>query len=197
MPFLDQPTSVPAELRTDDYYLRPITVDDTEIDWDAVMDSRAHLRLWEQSSWPEDDFTIEDDRKDLVGLVEQHHDRRSFTYTVLSPDQTDCLGCVYVFPPDVSFIARNEVTAVGAASWDDVDAAVYFWVRPSLMDAQLDEGLLAALRDWMAGEWGFSNVVFGTSSTFEQQVQLLELAGLTKEFEFYEHDKPAPYVLFG
>ncbi|HWU57775.1 MAG TPA: N-acetyltransferase, partial [Microbacteriaceae bacterium] len=91
MSFTDSNISVPAELRTDAFVLRPIVADDAELDFAALMETREYLRLWEQSSWPEDDFTVEANRADLVGLEERHAAHRAFTYTVLDPNGTQSL----------------------------------------------------------------------------------------------------------
>src|SRR5215218_4357264 len=85
------------ELRTDEFLLRPIRESDAELDYDAVMESREFLRLWEQSTWPEDDFTVEANRADMAKLERRHAEGESFTYTVMNLEETRCLGCVYIF----------------------------------------------------------------------------------------------------
>ncbi|MBE1875816.1 hypothetical protein [Myceligenerans pegani] len=116
MPFTDSTEPVPAELRTEEFALRPIVADDAELDYAAVMDSREHLRLWRQSTWPEDDFTLEANREDLIDMEQRHAAWRAFSYTVLDPAGTRCLGCVYVFPTSATFLARATViwSATGA-----------------------------------------------------------------------------------
>ncbi len=197
MSSVDLRESVVAELRTAEFRLRPLVADDAELDYAAVMDAREHLRLWEQSTWPADDFTVEANRKDLVECEERHLAGRAFTYTVLDPDRTECLGCVYVFPTAATFLARSAVTALGDEAWTDVDAVVYFWVRPALMDAGMDERLLAALRAWFAGEWKLARTVYATSEVFTQQVDLLARAGMTVKFEVQEPGKPGKSLVFG
>lgn len=103
MPFTDSTEPVLAELRTEEVFLRPIVANDAEVDYGAVMETREYLRLWQQSTWPEDDFTVEANRKDLVDLEQRHVEHRAFTYTVLDPDGTRSLGCVYVFPTSATF----------------------------------------------------------------------------------------------
>src|SRR6478735_2958146 len=154
---------VPAGLRTDEFLLRPILAVDAEADHDAVMETREYLRLWEQSTWPEDDFTVEADRRDLAGLEERHAEGRAFTYTVLDTDGAACLGCVYVFPTGASFLAKSTVTPVADDAWEDVDVVAYFWVRRRRMADGLDERLLAALRVWFRDEWRVPRAVFVTS----------------------------------
>ena len=106
MSITDSNEPFPAELRTTDFVLRPIVADDAEMDHAAVMETREHLRLWEQSTWPEDDFTVQANREDLVDLEQHHAEHRAFTYTVLDPHGTECLGCVYVFPTSASFLVK-------------------------------------------------------------------------------------------
>lgn len=194
---------MPSGLSTPWFRLRPITADDAEADHDAVLETREVLRLWEQSSWPTDDFPVEANREDLVGLAERHAAHRAFTYTVLDPAGTRCLGCVYLFPTDATFLARSTVTPVAGDRWSEVDVVAYFWVRRSLMagvspeDPGLDERLLAALRTWLAEDWRFGNTVFVTNEQFAQQVELIGRTDLALKFRLREPDKEGTYLVFG
>jgi len=188
---------VPAGLKTAEFVLRPIVASDAEKDHAAVMESREYLRLWEQSSWPEDDFTVDANRDDLVGLEQRHADRRAFTYTVLDPDDDQCVGCVYLFPTGAAFLAKSTVTPVGEDEWGRVDIAVYFWVRRSRMDNGMDARLLAALRGWLDETWKADRVVFVTNEQFTQQVDLIRGTELIQEFELAEPGKPGKYLAFG
>ncbi|MCZ2403428.1 N-acetyltransferase [Paenarthrobacter sp. Z7-10] len=188
---------VPAGLRTEEFILRPIVAGDAEKDHGAVMETREHLRLWERSSWPEDDFTVEANREDLLELEKRHTDHRAFTYTVLSPDRTECLGCVYIFPTGASFLAKSTVTPVGHDKWAAVDVVVYFWVRQTQMEKGLDKRLLAALRGWFAQEWMADTAVFVTNEKFTQQVDLFHRTDLNVKFELVEPGKPGKYLIFG
>jgi hypothetical protein len=195
--FTDSNISVPAELRTDEFVLRPIVADDAELDFAALMETREYLRLWEQSSWPEDDFTVEANRADLVGLEERHAAHRAFTYTVLDPNGTQSLGCVYNFPTSATFLAKSAVTQVGDDEWGNVDAVVYFWVRLSQMQNGLDARLLGALRAWFTDDWRLQRVVYVTNEQFTQQVDLIERTDLSLKFELREPGKPGTYLVYG
>jgi hypothetical protein len=184
-------------LRAEEFVLRPITADDAEPDHAAVMETREYLRLWEQSSWPADDFTVEANREDLVGLEQRHGEHRAFTYTVLDPDGAECLGCVYVFPTSATFLARSTVIAVGDDEWADVDAVVYFWARRSRMETGMDERLLTALRAWFREEWRLERTVYVTNERFTQQVELIGRTDLSLKFELREPGKPGTYLVFG
>jgi hypothetical protein len=195
--FTDPDEPVPAGLRAEQFVLRPITADDAELDHAAVMETREYLRSWEQSTWPEDDFTVEANRKDLVDLEQRHGEHRAFTYTVLDPDGTECLGCVYVFPTSATFLVRSVVTPVGHDQWRDVDAVIFFWVRLSRMRTGLDEVLLAAIRAWFSEEWQLERALYVTNEQFEQQVELIDRTDLTLKFELVEPGKPGRYLAFG
>jgi hypothetical protein len=188
--------AVPEGLRTAEFVLRPIAAADAEKDHAALMETRDDLRVWEQSTWPEDDFTVEANREDLAQLEERHADRRAFTYTVLAPGGGDCFGCVYLFPNGASFLARSAITAVGADRWDDVELAVYFWARRTQMKRGLDERLLAALRTWLATDWKVGRAVFVTNEQFTHQVDLIRRTGLSLKFELVEPGKPGRYLAF-
>jgi len=170
---------------------------DAEKDHAAVMETRESLRLWEQSTWPEDDFTVDANRLDLVELEERHADRRAFTYTVLNPDGDECLGCVYVFQTSASFLARSAVAPIGDDDWDQVDAVVYFWVRRSHSEQGMGERLLSSLRSWFLEEWQVHNVVFVTNEQFTEQVDLIRGTDLSLKFELVEPGKAGKYLVFG
>lgn len=193
----DAARDVPAWLRADEFLLRPITAADAARDHEAVMESRQELRLWEQSSWPADTFTVEENAEDLADLERRHLERRAFTYTVLDPHGPDCLGCVYIFPTTATFLTRAAVTAVSGAEWADVDAVVYFWIRTSLASSGLEARLLSALRGWLAEDWSLSRVVFVTNEQCARQVRVLQTPGLRLQFELREPGKAGTYLVYG
>jgi hypothetical protein len=188
--------AVPERLDTPEFVLRPITVEDAALDYEAVVETREQLRRWEQSTWPADDFTIEANRRDLADLERRHREHRAYTYTVVSPDGTRCLGCVYVFPTDATFLTRARVTPIGQDAWADVDAVVYFWMRLSCMRVEMDVRLLSALRTWFREQWGLERTVYVTNEQFTQQVELIRRTDLRLAFHLVEPGKPGIYLVF-
>lgn len=197
MSFTDLSEPVPDELATAEFVLRPIVAEDAEMDYAAVMETREYLRLWRQSRWPEDDFTLEANRQDLVELEERHRAHRAFTYTVLDPGGTECLGCVYIFPTTATFLVKAAVAPVGDADWADVDAVIFFWARQSRMESGMDERLLTALREWFKEQWKLARTVYATSEPFTQQVDLIDRTDLNLKFEMLEPGKPGKRLIFG
>jgi RimJ/RimL family protein N-acetyltransferase len=178
MSFYPPNQPVPALLRTDEFVLRPLTTAHVNLDYAALMVSTEMLRLWSGTSWPTDDFTLEENWEDLAMHNREHQERVAFTYTVLTPDETECLGCVYITPLTNSVALNPKVLTDIAPD----TAVVGFWVKQPRLTDHLDERLLAALRDWLAREWLFSAVYFSACDVNKQQVQLLEATGMKKQY---------------
>jgi hypothetical protein len=175
MPLHPPDAAVPETIRTDRLALRPLRVLDVALDYDAVMSDPAALRSWSQTSWPADDFTLEENRADLARHEREHGERVAFTFTVLSPDASRCLGCVYIQP------VRAEVLPHAPSSRWPVQVA--FWVRAAEVTSQLDRHLLATLRDWLASEWRFDRVLFVIAHDDARQAALMTEAGLVRRAE--------------
>jgi hypothetical protein len=174
MAFNDDDFHAPAELRTDGFLLRPIRASDAALDYEAVMASKEYLRLWEQTGWPADDFTVDANRADVVKLEWWHAAGERFTYTVLEPNETQCLGCVYIVPTGARLFARRQIAAIDGARWSEYAVAVNFWVRTSRLADGLDRRLLDALGPWLADEWHIARHLIVTSEQVAQQVSLIE-----------------------
>ena len=178
MSFYPENYPVPALLRTDEFICRPLTTAHVELDYAALMVSQEMLQLWSGTSWPSADFTLEQNWEDLEMHDQEHQERVAFTYTVLTPDETECLGCIYI-KPLTDYMALNPETLTDVPS----DAAVVgFWVKQPRLADHLDERLLAALRPWFEQAWSFSAVYFSTRNINKQQVQLLEATNMLQQY---------------
>ncbi len=174
MAFDNDDFHAPAGLRTDEFLLRPIRAADAALDYEAVMASKEYLRPWEQTGWPADDFTVDANRADVVKLARWHAAGERFTYTVLDPTGTHCLGCVYIAPTGAPLFARKQIAAIDGARWSEYAVAVNFWVRTSRLADGLDHRLLDALGPWLAREWHIARHLIVTSEQVAQQVSLIE-----------------------
>jgi len=135
---------VPLRLEAEGFTLRPLTVDDVVQDYDAVMTSVDRLvGVLDGTDWPRG-LTLAEDLVDLGWHQREFTLRHSFAYTVFTPDDSVCLGCVYLYPRD------------GVPVGDAVD--VYLWVRTGEVAGGLDGRLEAAVRAWVETEWPFTDV---------------------------------------
>lgn len=137
---------IPEVLETDKFRLRMLKVTDVVKDYDAVMTSVDHLRgvFGPRSQWPLKDLAFEQDLIDLGWHQKEFQMRSSFAYTVMNPKESQCLGCMYVFPPTKT----------------DFDAEVYMWVRKSAYDEGLDPILYEMVKQWIAEKWTFKKVAY-------------------------------------
>jgi hypothetical protein len=144
--FVPETAQVPPGLTTADFKLRMLTINDLVKDYDAVMSSVKHLRsvFGPDNFWPAEDMTLEQDLIDLGWHQKEFQMKSSFAYTVMSPDESCCLGCVYVDPSDKC----------------GYDAQVILWVRQSELENGLDEKLFSAVKEWLTTEWWFERVGF-------------------------------------
>src|SRR5262249_14686707 len=147
MAFHPEHAPIPEGLETGRLRLRPLRASDVALDYDAVMSDPAALRRWSQASWPADDFTLAENLTDLQGHEREHLEGVAYTFTVLSPDASRCLGCVYFTP------VRPE--AVGLCGRSEHPVRVGFWVRSSEILGGLDRHLFEALRAWLRQAWAF------------------------------------------
>lgn len=196
MPFNLTDMRVLNSLRTESFFLRPIRAADARLDYEAVMESRQLLRLWEQSSWPEEGFTVEENRKDLIKLEQRHSNQESFAFTVMNLTETQCLGCVYIFPTDASMFVRSSISSCDDLEWSDSSAAVYFWVRKSKLAEALDRQLLGVLCSWLESAWQLRNYVFIANEEFSQQVKMIEDAGLHRRFRIDDPKASGAFVAY-
>lgn len=145
-PFVPKDFDVPSVLETHSFRLRMLTVNDVVKDYDAVMSSLAHLQKQDVfgGSWPKSTLTLEQNFIDLGWHQKEFQTRRSFTYTVMNLDESQCLGCVYILPTEKP----------------DIDADVYLWVRQSEFEKGMDTVLFETVKSWIADKWPFVNVEF-------------------------------------
>jgi hypothetical protein len=133
---------VPRRLETAQFVLEPLGPQHNDADYAAWSTSIEHIHGtpgWEDSTWPRS-MTLDENRADLERHASDFENRTGFTYTVLSPEGGDVIGCVYIYP------SKKEA----------VDAEVHSWVRAS--DADLDPLLWRAVRTWLDSDWPFESI---------------------------------------
>ena len=143
-PIVPKDFKIPQTLETDKFRLRMLKVSDVVKDYDAVMSSVNHLQgiFGKGSTWPQKDLTFEQDLIDLGWHQKEFQTRSSFAYTVMNPDESQCLGCMYIFP----------------SSKPDYEVDVFMWVRKSEFDKGLDPILFKTVKGWLNSTWPFKKV---------------------------------------
>ena len=196
MPFYPPDVPIPSELKAAEFILRPLLATDVELDYDAVMSSKEMLRVWEQSDWPVDGFSLADNLEDLERHEREHLEGTAFTFTVMNPTETECLGCVYIRPLKVNlnYMGASEADLADVA---ENEACACFWARLSRLADGLEGRLLDALIAWFRDDWAFSRVVFSTNSQHERQVKLFAKAGLCQLYALDFPDRDVQHLIYG
>ena len=166
MKFYRDNCDIPSEYRTEEYVFRPLTTKDVELDYEAVMESKEILRKISGSTWPSDNFTLNENYDDLERHERDHLDRKEFTFTIMNRDETICLGCVYFRP-----LRFHLATA-------DYQTSVRFWVRSSRIQDNLDSRVLDSIIHWLKSEWKFDKIIFETGINEERQPNLFRKFGM-------------------
>ena len=139
---------IPEVLETDRFRLRMLTVKDVKLDYDAVMTSIEHLQKTKpfgpNHKWPAKDLSIEQDLIDLGWHQKEFQKKSSFAFTVMSLDETECLGCLYIYPSDNP----------------NYDVIIIMWVRQSEIPNGLDKILFSNVKKWIQEKWPFKKVAY-------------------------------------
>ena len=130
---------IPTEHGNEVLRLKVLSAAVAEHDYEAVMETRFRLRASSHHGWPRDGFTLDENIADLDRHEREFDNREAFAYTVVSPDESRVLGCIYVNPDD-----KNH------------DAVVRLWVRDS--ERALFGFLLTTVQAWIEDIWPFSTV---------------------------------------
>ena len=184
--------SLPAELRHPQFYLRPLLTSDAELDYAAVIASRAALLVYSLGQWPHEHFSLDENRTDLRRHEREHLARERFAFTVLNPEATLCLGCVYIKSINSFFERAGDATRASPRA-----ARVMFWLRPECVAADLDRELFATLRTWLHEAWTFDQITFMANTNETRRLQLFHEAGLTLQYTITFSGSPIAFYLYG
>lgn len=185
--------SLPVELHHPRFYLRPLLTSDAEMDYDAVIASRAALLVYSLGRWPHENFTLDENRTDLQRHEREHIARERFTFTVLNPDASQCLGCVYIKP--LNSLLEQSLTRVTKAS--SLAARVTFWLRPECLSADLDSELLATLRVWLRDSWVLDKITFMANENETRRLRIFHEADLRVQYTLNFSSTSVVFYLYG
>jgi hypothetical protein len=149
-PFVPVDFAVPAGLAAGQFRLEPLGPQHNAADYTAWTSSIDHIRAtpgFSDSSWPHD-MSLADNLRDLQRHAQDFAERRGFTYSVLSANTGDVIGCVYIYP-----------RGSGAGSTEGQRrATVQSWVRAD--QAALDRVLYHVVLTWLERDWPFHSIEY-------------------------------------
>ncbi len=185
--------SPPQELETEQFHLFPTRLDLFESDYLAVMKSRELLRIWSQSTWPEDDFTPEQNREDLQLHVQDNVEHVAYGYMIYTADRAVCLGSLYVNP--LTSIPNNYVTTdddrlvLGSAA-----ARVDCWVAATT-SVELETHIIETVKSWFAEDWKI-DVLYAARSGMVQRLEVYEALSFRRVASLHGRDTSHGLLLY-
>ena len=140
-PLVPDDFEVPQRLETERLRIRPLVLQDTAKDYDAIMTSAERLQTVYNpgSRWPEG-YLLEQDLVHIGWHQTEFENRTSFAYAVVALDESQVLGSLYIYP------TRKQ----------GYDCKVTMWVRQSEAESGLDGHLYETVREWVARDWPFA-----------------------------------------
>ncbi len=165
---------VPRFLETSEFVLEPLHPDHVVLDYDAVMSSKSFLRRWSYSDWPTDDFSLGDNREDLRRHSQEFFAQLAFTYTILSPDRSTCLGCIYLNPIEsIQPVNDQERNLLSSKS-----AFLRFWLRQTLQESARELSIFCTIAFWVKQEWKVNEILFSCNKQVPATIKMFHAAGL-------------------
>ena len=136
----------PTRIETPGFTLVPLSPAVVKIDYDAYMSSVEHLQktFSRSTDWPHAGISDADAMLDMQTEEGRFKARKSFAYSVLTPDGSRERGSVYVSPSPVA----------------GYDAVVRMWVTKAEYDSGFDAELYTWVTAWVRKDWPFRKVAY-------------------------------------
>lgn len=147
MPYLFVPTDfkAPYQVKTPEFVLRKLTVEEVRKDYEAVMSSKESLRQIFQvnDEWPSDNMTLEENYRDLQEHQDEFDKNEGFAYTIVTPDDSKCIGCLYIYP----------------FPYGVYDSRVYYWFIDEVA-ATMSSPFHKFLTTWIPDVFNLTDIVY-------------------------------------
>ena len=132
--------AVPERLEHERFTLRMLAVTDVVKDF-AAINQRVRA---DGTPDPWNETTFLENLADLGWHETEFRIRRSFAYTMVRPDESEVIGCVYLYPP------KDE----------SHDVLVRYWVTRAAWEEGLYDALDGAVREWIESTWPFERPAY-------------------------------------
>lgn len=144
LPWLPREFKMPSHLVTERFVLQALRLRESALDHELIASSVRHLdqEVFPGGQWAAT-FTPERAQIEAGYYQRQFEMARGFAYRVMDPSRQRALGRVYVWQSEKR----------------GYDAMLNYFVRESELQSGLAAELDRALRDWLAREWPFKQVL--------------------------------------
>ncbi|MBD0412822.1 hypothetical protein [Pseudoalteromonas distincta] len=139
---------VPIEKHFENFTLVKVNPKYTKLDYKALMSAREFIQISLGTTWPADDFTLQENTQTLESDLIAFNNKESFTFHVMNNDKTKVIGCIYI---------------TGTVD-SEFDANVFSWVAKEHLATPLFDELRTNVKTWVKNEWPFTNVDYPFNS---------------------------------
>jgi len=178
------------------FALVPQETSHVEADYEAVMSCREHLRAWSMSEWPEDGFTLEQNRADLAGHIDDARRGLAYGYTVFAPGGDAVWGSLYVNPIDwfrEHYLLDEQADIAFAQALVEVD----YWMLPDREeDVACHRLFVETVQAWLVDDWGFERPLWGSRQPMEARRRFLARIGWREVLKLPSLNPPARHMWF-
>ncbi|WP_373999216.1 hypothetical protein [Bdellovibrio bacteriovorus] len=156
------------------------------------MKSKDLLRVWSQSTWPEDEFTALQNKEDLGSHVQDNIDHSAYGYMIYSLDQKTCYGSLYVNP--LSSVLENYILDSAQEKLiQEHQARIDFWIVEG--ERELEKDITRAIQDWLLNEWKI-NPLFSAREGMILREEIYSELGLKKVLHLRSKVSEATLLLY-
>jgi hypothetical protein len=182
---------VPLPCAGRDWVLEPQSAAHNERDYAAVMASRAHLRAWSHSSWPEDDFTLTANADDLASHIDDARQGLAYGYSVFSSDRNELLGSLYLNPVDFLW-EHYPVDAAARRVLDIARVEADYWLRPEReADFTFHRDFALTVDRWLHTDWGYARPLWGSRRAMDARREFYPRIGWDEILQLQSKSDPA------
>ena len=148
------------------------------------------------SDWPEDGFTLEQNREDLAGHIDDARQGLAYGYTIFAPDEGSVWGSLYLNPIDrfrEYYLVGERAEAALARSLVEVD----YWMLPDReADIEFHRAFVEAIQRWLVAEWGFVRPLWGSRERMQPRREFLAGIGWQEMLRLPSREPPSRSMWF-
>lgn len=143
------------------------------------MKNKENLRQWSQSSWPEDHFSLEENKSDLELHMQDNKAHSAYGYMIYSQDLQECYGSLYINSlkpiPDNYLMTPNEIEALNF-----FDVRVDYWITEHITG--MEELMTKEIDSWLKEVWKIQ-ALFSARKEMLRRQKLYEKLGFNPLFD--------------
>ncbi len=175
MSFFPRDKEIPRGIQINEFIIRQLRASDNEIDYKAAIESGFRSK----------NFPKEENLKQIERHERDHNNRKSFAYTIVNSNETECYGCIFI-QPIVPFLKAVFFQDHIFKDWDvgEDDPAVGFWITPKGWQQGLYIRLLEKLPQWFKTEWPYSHFFLFAIRPSEEELVVINNFNLKQRLWF-------------